>query len=127
MEDGENIFEKQAVSKSRTKVGKPPTRLQKHAPANLKLDEVTNPYASSSSGNVSIIPLLSPLIESPKALAEGEELKFPKSRNNNDIKCSGDEKKGGGGSSVAGERAVADPATMFSVFKSKCVIINDAQ
>ncbi|KAJ0084525.1 hypothetical protein Patl1_31284 [Pistacia atlantica] len=109
MEDGENIFEKQSVSKSRTKVGKPPTRLQKHAPANLKLDE-------SSSGNVSIIPLLSPLIESPKALAEGEELKFPKSRNNNDIKCSGEEKKGGGGSSVAGERAVADPATMFSVF-----------
>lgn len=96
MEDSENIFQKQAVSNTRTKVGKPPTRLQKHAPASLQLDQVTNPYASSSSGNFSIIPLLSPLIESPKPLAEGEELKLDKT-GNNEMKCSCDETKNGEG------------------------------
>lgn len=124
MEDSDNIFLKQAVSKSRAKVGKPPTRLQNHAPTNLKLDQVTNPYASASSGNVPIIPLLSPLIESPKPVAEGDELMFCGS-GNNEVKCSCDEKKNGG--SVPGERAVDDPSTLFSVFQSKFVIVNDAQ
>lgn len=122
MEDSENIFQKQAVSNTRTKVGKPPTRLQKHAPASLQLDQVTNPYASSSSGNFSIIPLLSPLIESPKPLAEGEELKLDKT-GNNEMKCSCDETKNGEERTVP----VPEPSTLFSLLQSKCVTVNDGQ
>ncbi|PWA36515.1 hypothetical protein CTI12_AA600130 [Artemisia annua] len=45
--------------------GKPPTRLQKQAPATLKLDETSNEPLGFSKG---VIPLLSPLVLSPAAL-----------------------------------------------------------
>ncbi|PWA90431.1 hypothetical protein CTI12_AA034860 [Artemisia annua] len=44
---------------------KPPTRLQKQAPATLQLDETSNEPLGFSKG---VIPLLSPLVLSPAAL-----------------------------------------------------------
>ncbi|KAK3206336.1 hypothetical protein Dsin_020382 [Dipteronia sinensis] len=140
MEDCENILYQRQVNlaKTRTKLGKPPTRLQKQAPSSLQLNHVVgggggNPFvaasygnanaaggSSSSSSSLPVIPLLSPLVVLPKQAlpaAEAEEFKFPKC-GNDEMSCGGD--KGG---ATAG---YTDPSNFFTFFHSKCVLVNDA-
>ncbi|TXG74146.1 hypothetical protein EZV62_002725 [Acer yangbiense] len=138
MEDCENILYQRQVNlaKTRTKLERPPTRLQKQAPSYLQLNHVSgggggNPFVASSyvnanaaggssSSSLPVIPLLSPLVVSPKQAlpaAEAEEFKFPKC-GNDEMSCGGD--KGG---ATAG---YTDPSTFFTFFQSKCVLVNDA-
>ncbi|KAH7550001.1 hypothetical protein ACOSP7_024934 [Xanthoceras sorbifolium] len=140
MEDCENIlYQRQVnVAKTRTKLGKPPTRLQKHAPSTLQLDHFSgggggNPFVVSSSGNntsssssLPVIPLLSPLVVSPRPLPEAEEFKFPKCGND---EIGGSDKGGataGGGWQHPAAAGYTDPTTFLTYFQSKCVLVNDA-
>lgn len=123
MEDlGENIFQKQALVSSKIKIGKPPTRLQRQAPASLQLDHVSSScYANP---NLSVIPLLSPLVVSPESLPEAEDFRFPKCDDSSEMSCS-DQKKERQHAAIAG---YAETSTLFNhVFQSKCVLVNDAQ
>ncbi|KAK8484965.1 hypothetical protein V6N13_082490 [Hibiscus sabdariffa] len=78
MEDCGNIFEKRVIGISQTKVGKPPTRLQKHAPESLRLDQMKPSVARTSRSDAPApIPLLTPLALSPSLFPETDEFMFP--------------------------------------------------
>ncbi|XP_004487241.1 uncharacterized protein [Cicer arietinum] len=111
-----------------------PTRLQKHAPASLDIDMVindrpSNPFDYSSKA----IPLLSPLILSPKPLYADITIQALQSQNNdsNDIINEGS----GSSSSTPGSAgwehpAIAsfpDPSSLSSFFQNQCVFVNHAQ
>ncbi|KAL4317792.1 hypothetical protein GQ457_18G006040 [Hibiscus cannabinus] len=79
MEDCGNIFEKRVTGISKTRVGKPPTRLQKHAPESLKLDQMkpsTSPSEAPAPTPIPI-PLLTPLALSPSLFPDTDEFMFP--------------------------------------------------
>lgn len=127
----------EVAAKSRNKIRKPPTRLQMQAPASLELDQIvktTNPFTTTTTTSSSLIPipLLSPLVVSPQPLSqEVEEFKFPVSNLGND-RGREDFKDG----SCSEERlpqqaAVAgiymEPSPLYSLFQSKCLLVNRAQ
>ncbi|GAV78304.1 hypothetical protein CFOL_v3_21772 [Cephalotus follicularis] len=133
MEDNnENIFQTQIIAKAKTKFGKPPTRLQKHAPASLQLDQVgvsrnADPYALSAETRLTAIPLLSPLIVSPRQETETEEFRFPTCSKSSDT--SGDEKKctfaETGGWQHPAVAGCTEPSSLFAFFQSKCLLVNE--
>ena len=108
----------------------PPTRLQKKAPASLKLDYVAttasctnNPFSSNETPKA--IPLLSPLILSPQSLPEmSEKQRFRCSNNQQD-----DDGKNEADSSRGQHTAVpmfTNPSTLYTFFRSQCMIVNTA-
>lgn len=118
------------ASKTRTTLGKPPTRLQKHAPASLELNTSTttnnNAIASSSSSpssSLSVIPLLSPLVTSPKALPEAV---IEEKIGNEKVEMNTGGGINGGGWQHPAAAGFTDPACLFTAFQLKCLLVNDA-
>ncbi|XP_045802963.1 uncharacterized protein LOC123896640 [Trifolium pratense] len=108
-----------------------PTRLQKHAPASLDIHMVLNERPSNPFGDPSrAIPLLSPLILSPKPLIYADiALQALKSED------SIDEGSSSSSSSTPGSKgwehpAIASypsPSSLCSFFQNQCVFVNNAQ
>lgn len=110
---------------------KPPTRLQKKAPASLKFDQVSTSAANDSfNGTPKAIPLLSPLVLSPQPLPETSEKRR--------FGCAEDKHHGEDKRSEAvplpedgwqhpAVATFADPSSLFTFFQSQCMIINPAQ
>ncbi|KAH1130756.1 hypothetical protein J1N35_002134 [Gossypium stocksii] len=116
MEDCGNIFEKQVIGVSKTKVGKPPTRLQKHAPESLKLDQMKAAEAPIP------IPLLTPLASSPISFPETDDFMFPMPNNMNAPTTAAF----GWKPPVRAGFNVEAP-TLLALFHNKCVLVNDAK
>ncbi|XP_050203609.1 uncharacterized protein LOC126653725 [Mercurialis annua] len=122
-----NLFQNQGQVMSKTKVGKPPTRLQKRAPTTLQVNYSTSyPLLPSSGSPHTPIPLLSPLVVSPQPLSEAEEFRFPI--------MGGDSKKvapavlpGGEWHHPAVANGYIEPSSLFNIFQSKCVLVNHAK
>ncbi|KAA0061869.1 uncharacterized protein E5676_scaffold571G00270 [Cucumis melo var. makuwa] len=110
---------------------KPPTRLQKQAPASLHLDQLSSVSMSSASNDTyskAILPLLSPLPLSPQPLPEID---------GNRISATGNAVEGGGGNGdqrgigfvapggwqhPAVAATFPDPSTLFTFFQSQCIV-----
>ncbi|MBA0604790.1 hypothetical protein Godav_017431 [Gossypium davidsonii] len=117
MEDCGNIFEKQVIGVSKTKVGgKPPTRLQKHAPESLKLDQMKAAEAPIP------IPLLTPLASSPISFPETDDFMFlmPNNMNAPTPTTFGWKPPVRAGFNV-------EAPTLLALFHNKCVLVNDAK
>ncbi|KAM7258093.1 hypothetical protein ACFE04_013834 [Oxalis oulophora] len=107
----DNIFERQQMSTSQVRVRKPPTRIQKLAPTCLELRH-------NNDSPLVAIPLLSPLVMSPRQEA-AEEFRFPTKI------CSGNDMS-------IDDKAFMQPgaeesSSLFDCFRSKCALINNAQ
>ncbi|XP_022729601.1 uncharacterized protein LOC111284844 [Durio zibethinus] len=134
MEDRRNIFEIQVTGISKTKEGKPPTRLQKHAPASLKLDQMKAAAARISpfgpcTGNseaATPIPLLTPLALSPNPFPGTEEFLFPIDDKEAATPASTPTPTAFGWKQPAGAGYV-EASTFMALFQNKCVLVNDAQ
>lgn len=134
MEDGGNLFEQQHIGLTKAIAGKPPTRLQKRAPASLKLDQMnaaaagTSPFGSSGGTSPAAIPLLSPLIPSQNSFSEIEEFVMPTWKNGN--QGTGD-KKAAMPTPIGWKHpavpAYVEASTVFTLFQTKCLLVNDAQ
>lgn len=111
MEDSEIVFQKQTVSKSQPKIGKPPTRLQKQAPSSLQMDWKQK---ISSGCKPVVIPLLSPLVEPPEP-----EFMFP-TRNEKDKTAA--LVVTGGWQHPAAAGCMESSALLSNFFQSKCVL-----
>ncbi|KAE8691078.1 hypothetical protein F3Y22_tig00110893pilonHSYRG01092 [Hibiscus syriacus] len=124
MEESGNIFEKGVTGISKTKVGKPPTRLQTHAPRSLKLDQMKAPVARTAPDEArSPIPLLTPLTASPSPFPEADELLFPTPKDVNAAATptsSGQKQAVGAGFNVKA-------STFLPLVRNKCVLVNDAK
>lgn len=98
------IFERVQIEqgKPKTKIGKPPTRLQKQAPASL---EVTDYSLGLGSNSMQAIPLLSPLALAPPPISQPphQDFRFPTQPASYNF----------------------DPC-LFSLFRSKCVLLHHA-
>ncbi|KAJ9172393.1 hypothetical protein P3X46_015636 [Hevea brasiliensis] len=138
-ENDDNIFQRQAqvVAKTKTKVGKPPTRLQKKAPASLQVTNCGNTNhlvpSKEASSPLTPIPLLSPLILSPPpSPQQAEEFRFPIV--SGEIDKGKEDKKGAcyapGGwqhPAAAATGGYVEPSSLFTFFQSKCVLVNHAE
>lgn len=128
MEENRNVCQKEAKPKG----GKPPTRLQKHAPASLQLDKVAPAVDPSAvSGETpKAIPFLSPLVLSPQPLPETVEKRSGES-GSDDQKDNGEEEKSEalspGGWQHPAAPALADPAALCTSFQSKCLLVDHVQ
>ncbi|EEF42468.1 uncharacterized protein LOC8277444 [Ricinus communis] len=120
-----NIFQSQAQTMARAnpKVGKPPTRLQKKAPSSLEVNYHTS---SSSSSPLTPIPLLSPLIVSPRPLLQAaEEFRFPVV--DGDIEKGGDNKKIASSVFLSVANGYSESSSLFAFFQSKCMLVDHAK
>ncbi|WCJ20471.1 hypothetical protein M5689_002698 [Euphorbia peplus] len=103
----ENIFEGvQIEGKQKTKIGKPPTRLQKKAPTSLEVTDYVTNNLHHSLRPLTPIPLLSPVISRPT----DQEFRFPiveAIKNTNQPNPYN-----------------IDPSSLLTVFRNKCVLVN---
>ncbi|WJX69625.1 hypothetical protein P8452_53841 [Trifolium repens] len=107
-----------------------PTRLQKHAPASLDIHMVLNERPSNPFGDPSkAIPLLSPLILSPKPLNYADiALQALKSENSIDEGSrSSSSTPGTGGWEHPAIASYPNPSSLCSFFQNQCVFVNHAQ
>ncbi|KAI3806431.1 hypothetical protein L1987_22336 [Smallanthus sonchifolius] len=108
-----------AVANNRVSKGKPPTRLQKQAPATLHLHQIPNNQPHDTQKTV--IPLLSPLVLPPPSFPEASHHeiaigKIPPVQ----------QTSGGGGSRwqhPAMSVTVADSSSLYTCFMSQCSIL----
>lgn len=109
---------------------KPPTRLQKQAPASLNIDHVS---LASANETPKAIPLLSPLILSPQPLLETtEKQRFvcfddDQEHDIDHTKSIAAAAAGGGGWQHPAVPTFTDPSTLLTFFQSQCMIVNPAQ
>ncbi|KAL4334223.1 hypothetical protein GQ457_07G034880 [Hibiscus cannabinus] len=128
MEEGK----KQVVGMGKSKEGKPPTRLQMHAPASLELDQVkaalgTSKTAAAAAAAATPIPLLTP-VASPNLFPQKEEFMFPIDDNHRRAAAAA-------ATPVPAAFAWKEPAeaahvevtTLFALFQTRCVLVNDEQ
>lgn len=131
MEENSNVCRQK---EAKAKVGKPPTRLQKQAPASLQLDKVApavDPSAVSSE-TPKAIPFLSPLELSPQPLPETVEKRSGPESGSGDQKDNGEEEKSDQVSSPGGWQhpaapALADSPTLCTSFQSQCLLVDHVQ
>lgn len=123
-------------AKAKAKLGKPPTRLQNHAPACLQLDMVegsapTNPFCPSPSSETSkAIPLLSPLVLSPQPLPEIVEKRLCESHHANNEQNNVGERNSTspqGGWQHPAVATFTEPSTLFAFFQSQCMLVEHVQ
>jgi hypothetical protein len=117
---------------AKAKVGKAPTRLQKHAPASLQLDKIavaaaaaaatTGPF-SASGETPKAIPLLSPLVLSPEPFSETVEKRLLESGNGE--KRSLDSPAGGWKHPAVA--AFTEPPNLLTRLQSQCVLVDNVQ
>ncbi|KAE8732643.1 hypothetical protein F3Y22_tig00001818pilonHSYRG00058 [Hibiscus syriacus] len=124
MEDCGNIFEKRFVGISKIQVGKPPTRLQNHAPQSLQLDQLMKPSVATTgiSEAPTPIPLLTPLSLSPIPFTETDEFTFPTPKDMN-----APTPTPFGWKQPIGTGFNVEASTFLAQFQNKCVIANDAK
>ncbi|KAK8550869.1 hypothetical protein V6N13_119375 [Hibiscus sabdariffa] len=122
MEEGK----KQVVGMGKSKEGKPPTRLQMHAPSSLELDQVKAALGTSKAAAAATpIPLLTP-VASPNLFPQKEEFVFPIDDNH---------RRAAAATPVPAAFAWKEPAeaahvevtTLFALFQNRCVLVNDEQ
>ncbi|XP_023512816.1 uncharacterized protein LOC111777440 [Cucurbita pepo subsp. pepo] len=115
------------------RIPKPPTRLQKQAPAGLYLDQLSSVSMSSVGTEISsktVLPLLSPLPSSPQPFSETEGNRMLTNGNGADSGGNGDQRgivfaSPGGWQHPAVAATYADPSTLFTFFQSKCIITSN--
>ncbi|XVF68836.1 hypothetical protein PTKIN_Ptkin11bG0033000 [Pterospermum kingtungense] len=143
MEDDGNIFEKQVIGMmSKTKVGKPPTRLQKHAPASLQLDQMKADAAAGAARNgdfgasnggtyeaATPIPLLTPLAMSPSVRfpETEEEFVFPIDDRKEPAEPAPTPTSAVFGWKNPAGAGYVEASALFALFQNKCVLFNEAQ
>lgn len=123
-------FPRAAMEKEhKSRLPKPPTRLQKQAPASLHLDQLTSVSMSSGSADISskaVLPLLSPLPSSPQPFPETEGNR--RAANGNTVDGGYGDQRGicfappGGWQHPAVATTFADPSTLFTFFQSQCIV-----
>merc|ERR1712071_167511 len=137
MENNNNNNNMMFETQAKAKEGKPPTRLQKRAPAFLQLDQAAsninnNPF-SPCSDIAEAIPLLSPLVLSPQPLPEIIEKRLlgrSATLNNDDndnVNRSGATSPPGGWQHPAVPATFTEPSTMFTLFQSQCLLVDHVQ
>ncbi|KAE8688682.1 hypothetical protein F3Y22_tig00110956pilonHSYRG00007 [Hibiscus syriacus] len=119
---------KQVIGMEKSKEGKPPTRLQMHAPASLQLDQVEANFgtakAAAAASAATPIPLLTPLA-SPNLFPQTDDFMFPID----------DSHRKAAAIPVPTVFAWKEPAgaahvevsALFALFQNRCVLVNDAQ
>lgn len=112
-----------------TKGGMLPTRLQKHAPASLRLDQLTSTAATIPFLDASkAIPLLSPVvIESPTPMPETMEKDGNQGTSRSSSTAPEPLFQGAAGWQHPAVSAFVDPSSLLTVFQSQCMIANRAQ
>ncbi|KAF5446868.1 hypothetical protein F2P56_032465 [Juglans regia] len=121
----ENRSNNVSQKEGKAKVGKPPTRLQKQAPASLQLDKVAV-YGETSKA----IPFLSPLILSPQPLPETLEIRSGKSGSNEEEDNGAKRSKAlppGGGWQHPAVPVFTEPEALFTCFQSQCLLVDNVQ
>lgn len=121
------------MSLSRTSIGrKSPTRLQSRAPAALSLDEITTSRnileSRLPSACVTVIPLLSPLLISPRPFEEAGQKWSPVVAGANvEIQKNGSVEQAAPDQSVAvivpAASSLAEPSTLFAFFRAQCSLV----
>lgn len=121
--------------KAKSRIPKPPTRLQKQAPASLHLDQVSSTSMAPGGAETSskaILPLLSPLPLSPQPWPETEENNTNRvsAANENAVDGGGDQRgicfaAPGGWQHPAVAAAFPDPSTLFTFFQSQCMVTSN--
>ncbi|KAK9022225.1 hypothetical protein V6N11_002507 [Hibiscus sabdariffa] len=112
----------------KSKEGKPPTRLQMHAPASLELDQVKAALGTSKAAAATPIPLLTP-VASPNLFPQKEDFVFPVDDNHRRAAAAA------AATPVPTAFAWKEPAeaahveitTLFALFQNRCVLVNDEQ
>lgn len=112
------------------------TRLQKHAPASLEINEVlgdrpTNPFAPSGEASKAI-PLLSPLTQSPQTFyAERETTTIQAHTSQNSGSNNGGSISNGSTPSTGWKHPAmapfSEPSSLCSFLQKQCVIVNNTQ
>ncbi|TYI26214.1 hypothetical protein ES332_A05G100300v1 [Gossypium tomentosum] len=126
MEGGNgNIFDNVFMGMGNSKEGKQPTmsrtRLQMHAPASLETDHVKPDFgfsAGTCKAAATPIPLLTPLALSPHPFPQSDDMKAAAEPVRTAFAWK--EPVGGGAPYV-------DASTLFALFQTRCVLVNDAQ
>ncbi|KAK8513265.1 hypothetical protein V6N13_002014 [Hibiscus sabdariffa] len=120
MEEGK----KQGGGMGKSKEGKPPTRLQMHAPASLELDEVKANFESAKPAAATPIPLLTPLT-SPNLFPQANEIVFP--IDDSHRKADAIPVPPAFAWKEPAEAGHVEVSTLFALFQNRCVLVNDAQ
>ncbi|GMI81759.1 hypothetical protein like AT1G07476 [Hibiscus trionum] len=123
MEEGK----KQVAGVGNKKEGKPPTRLQMHAPASLELDQVKADFGTPkpAAAAATPIPLLTPLA-SPNLFPQTDEFVFPTDDSHRRAAAAIPFPTAFAWKEQAGAGHV-EVSTLFALFQNRCVIVNDAQ
>ncbi|KAI5665971.1 hypothetical protein M9H77_15824 [Catharanthus roseus] len=117
------------TSKCGAAIGKSPTRLQKHAPAALRLDEITTArnLESCLTSAACVIPLLSPLVLSPPLPQDqAEQRSTCITGGGGNVNClqQGRIEQSvstvGGGWQHPAAGAFVEPSTLFAFFQTQC-------
>lgn len=125
MEGNSNIFDNIFMGMDNSKEGKQPTmsrtRLQMHAPASLEIDHVKHDFGfppGTRKAAATPIPLLTPLAFSPNPFPQSDDMKA--AAESVPTAFAWQEPVGGGAPYV-------DVSTLFALFHTRCVLVNDAQ
>ncbi|KAL2238403.1 UNVERIFIED_CONTAM: hypothetical protein Sindi_1032000 [Sesamum indicum] len=104
------------------KRNKPSTRLQKHAPPALQLDDTTAEVKWADVDCASAIPFLSPLLLSPITpfAAQGKELE-PAGETN----ATGGSNEAAEGWKHPAVGVMTEPSKLSAVFQAQCMIVNN--
>ncbi|GMI92175.1 hypothetical protein like AT1G07476 [Hibiscus trionum] len=129
MEEGK----KQVIGMGKSKEGKPPTRLQMHAPASLVLDQVNPTFGTSkapppppaAAAAATPIPLLTP-VASPNLFLQTEQFVFPMDDSHRKAAAETPVPTAFAWKEPAGAAHV-EASTLFALFQNRCVLVNDAQ
>lgn len=133
----ENINNKDART-ARLPKGKPPTRLQKRAPAALQLDDISSSNQIQSASSIitktesfsrNAIPLLSPLILSPSPLLppQPEIESIIVSCNNNQVQAVNTTGAPAGWQHPAVTGTLPEASNLFALFQSQCTLVQQSQ
>jgi hypothetical protein len=112
------------------KRNRPPTRLQRHAPTSLDIDKVHNERPSNPFGDSSkAIPLLSPLILSPKPLIYADitiQARKSEISNYRDEGSRSSSSTSGSGWEHPAIASYPNPSSLCNFFQKQCVFTNHA-
>lgn len=116
----ENIFHCTDKTNVRAKNGRPPTRLQRHAPASLQLDQAVgsgNPVGVSFENSISVIPLLSPVVAPPLTEISMDVVR---------VGCL-EHQQGKGMEEKRGTANFSNYSTLLTDFQTQCKVVNRVQ
>lgn len=120
------------IPRGESNAKKPPTRLQKRAPASLQLDRSINAFAwEKADSSPTPIPLLSPLILSPTPLFEHDVTPVSEAEKKGGVECEDEERKSmpppGGWRHPALPMVVVEPASLLPMLQFQCALVHNVQ